>query len=123
MALSEREQRLLEEMERSLYQSDADVVGAGRRDGAPSYVSVTFGVLLALVGLGGAIASIAARLPVLGIVGFVVIVLGILLTFRRKREGLPSATQKPASGKRAHGSPVMDAFEDRWERRRERRDQ
>jgi len=121
MALSEREQRLLEEMERSLYQSDADVVGSGRRGGAPSYVSVTFGILLALIGLAGAIASIAARLPFLGVIGFVVIVLGILLTFRRKRGTAAEPAEK--SGRRTHGSPVMDAFEDRWERRRERRDQ
>jgi len=122
MALSEHEQRLLDEMERSLYQSDADFVAAGARRGAPSYVAVTLGVLLALLGLGGAIAAVAAQLPILGVVGFALMVVGVLLAFRRKREDGPETAARSAA-KRAHGgSPVMGAFEDRWEKRRERRD-
>jgi len=123
MALSEHEQRLLDEMERSLYQSDADFVAAGERRGAPNYVAVTLGILLALLGLGGALAAVAAQLPILGVVGFVLMVAGVLLAFRRKASEAPEPATR-ASGRRTHGtSPVMDAFEGRWEKRRERRDQ
>lgn len=119
MALSEHEQRLLDEMERNLYQSDADFLAADSRRGAYDYRAVTFGILIALAGLGGVIAALAANIPLLGVAGFAVIVVGILVALRRKPGTAPeSGEQRRKSG----GSPVMDAFEDRWERRREQRD-
>ncbi len=123
MALSEHEQHLLDEMERSLYQGDADFVAAGGRRGAPNYTAVTFGVLLALLGLGGAIAAVAARLPILGIVGFALMVGGVLLAFRRKQDSAPIPSTRGAGKRSGGGSPVMDSFEERWEKRKERRDQ
>ena len=51
MPLSEHEQRLLEEMERSLYQNDADFVAkVGGRRGKPAYRTIVLGILLAIVG-------------------------------------------------------------------------
>ena len=46
MPLSEQEQRLLEEMERSLYNNDSDFVATvGNRGGRPNYTLVVVGVL------------------------------------------------------------------------------
>ena len=52
MPLSEHEQRLLEEMERSLYRNDADFVAtvSGRR-GKPNYRWIVGGSLIAIAGL------------------------------------------------------------------------
>jgi hypothetical protein len=40
MPLSEQEQRLLEEMERSLYHNDADFVAGGGPHGRPTYARI-----------------------------------------------------------------------------------
>ena len=50
MPLSEQEQRLLEEMERSLYHNDADfVAGPSGRHGRPTYTMIVTGVLVGVV--------------------------------------------------------------------------
>jgi uncharacterized membrane protein HdeD (DUF308 family) len=80
MPLSEQEQRLLEEMERSLYHNDADfVAGGARRSGRPTYSMVVTGVLIALVGLAALIAGVVIRQPVVGVIGFVAMLAGVLL--------------------------------------------
>ncbi len=119
MALSEHEQRLLDEMERNLYQSDADTVAPGEHHGAPSVPSVVVGILIAVVGLAGAVAAVAGDIPLLGVLGFVAMVIGILLTLRRR----PLPVAPNSSTKRSRGgSPIMDGFEQRWERRQDGRD-
>ena len=73
MPLSEHEQRLLEEMERSLYQNDADFVAkVGGKRARPAYRSIVLGILLAVVGVGVLIAGVYYQQPIVGILGFVV---------------------------------------------------
>jgi hypothetical protein len=70
MPLSEQEQRLLEEMERSLYQNDSDFVArVTRRQGRPTYTSITLGVLGALAGVAIVILGLVMRQPLIGIRG------------------------------------------------------
>jgi MFS family permease len=53
MPLSEQEQRLLDEMERSLYHGDGDFVASvGRGRGGVNYTALVGGILLALAGIG-----------------------------------------------------------------------
>lgn len=127
MPLSEQEQRLLEEMERSLYNNDSDFVttmGSGR--GRPSYTMVVVGILGALVGVAVVVAGVAFRQPLLGVAGFVILLAGALFAIappRRRRGSLGPAPVPPRSSTsrsahpRAKGGSMMDRLNERWERR------
>ena len=54
MPLSEQEQRLLEEMERSLYHNDADFVATvSSRSSRPNYRMIVIGIIIGVLGIGG----------------------------------------------------------------------
>jgi hypothetical protein len=94
MPLSEQEQRLLEEMERSLYHNDADFVsGTSGRHGRPTYAMIVTGVLVGVVGVATLIAGVGVRLPLVGVVGFVLMFVGVLLALTPPRGShLPTST-------------------------------
>jgi hypothetical protein len=122
MPLSEQEQRLLDEMERSLYHNDADFVATvGVRRGRPNYRAIVLGVLIAVAGLGVIIAGVAINMLLLGIGGFIVMFGGVLLAITPSRraaapEELPSSQKKkPASANRG----FMDRLNDRWDHRQD----
>jgi hypothetical protein len=86
MPLSEQEQRLLEEMERSLYHNDADfVAGSSGRHGRPTYTTIVTGVLVGVVGVATLIAGVIVRLPIVGVVGFVLMFAGVLIALTPPR--------------------------------------
>jgi len=122
VALSEHEQRLLDEMERHLYQNDADFVAPGGKGSMPNYTAVTFGVIIALLGLGAVIGGIAARLPVLGIAGFAIMFVGVLLMTRRVPVDQEPTSMGGAKPARPARGGFMSAFEQRWDRRMDERD-
>jgi protein-S-isoprenylcysteine O-methyltransferase Ste14 len=124
MPLSEQEQRLLDEMERHLMRNDADVVTAPNR--ALSYRNIVYGTILVLLGLGGLIFGVSAGLTALGIivgvVGFVVMLGGVILAVTPMRGSAPTPTATAPSAPRARpGSSFMDRMNDRWDRRQEGR--
>jgi len=126
MPLSEQEQRLLEEMERSLYHNDADFVAtvSGRRS-RPNYTMVVVGVLVIVLGIGALAAGVITKLAVIGILGFAIMIVGALLIFspRDAAAGSSSATSAPRPGGRGAGkrpgssSSFMDRINERWEKR------
>jgi hypothetical protein len=124
MPLSEQEQRLLDEMERNLYQNDADFVATvGGRRGKPSVRFVVLGIVLALVGIATLITGVIVQWPVVGILGFVIMFAGVLLAVAPPRalRSAPrpaSSSSRPASRKTAS---FMDGLNDRWDRRNEER--
>ena len=62
MPLSEQEQRLLEEMERSLYQNDADFVATVNPNrGKPNYRILVIGVLVGILGIATLVAGVILR--------------------------------------------------------------
>ena len=86
MPLSEQEQRLLDEMERSLYHNDADdVTTVGARRGRPNYTAVVLGILAGAAGLVLLVVGVSVRQPVIGIVGFVVMFAGALVAIAPPR--------------------------------------
>ena len=113
MPLSEHEQRLLDEMERNLYGHDADVtstafVGMPR----PNYRAIVLGVIIALAGLGGLLAGVMTHMIVIGIVGFVLMFVGVLVAAK------PGAPASPMDRKpRSAGSSFMQRMEQRWDER------
>ncbi|WP_243062878.1 DUF3040 domain-containing protein [Humibacter sp. RRB41] len=122
MPLSEHEQRLLDEMERSLYQNDADFVAkVGGVRVRPSYRSVVLGILLAVVGVGVLLTGVFLQLIVVGILGFVLMLAGVLLAItpsRVKRAAAAAPTeQKPQAKSTQPG--FMDKLNERWEKRQD----
>lgn len=128
MPLSEQEQRLLEEMERSLYSNDSDFVATvGSRRGRPNYTLVVVGVLAGLLGIAVIVTGVIFRQPLVGVLGFVLVVGGALFAIappRRKGGSIPSAPTPPrAAGSRPGASragsngSMMDRLNERWDRR------
>jgi hypothetical protein len=116
MPLSEQEQRLLDEMERSLYHGDADFVASvGRARGRVSYAAVVGGVLLAVAGLAVLVLGVVVHNWFVGALGFVMMFAGVLVATGVRGRRMP-AGMPPAPGGRRTG--FMDRLNQRWERRR-----
>lgn len=127
MPLSEQEQRLLEEMERSLYHNDADFVAAvSPRRGRPSYGVVLAGILLGIVGVATLVLGVVLHQPLVGVLGFIVMFAGVLMAVTPPRRG--SVPREPAANKRgrtAQRSPktsFMQNMNNRWEKRQDERE-
>jgi hypothetical protein len=126
MPLSEQEQRLLEEMERSLYQNDADFVAAvNPRRGKPNYTILVLGILLAILGVATLVAGVIIRQPLVGVLGFAIMFVGVLLAVAPPRRAgtssVPTAEPKPGTRK-AGSSRLMDNLNERWDRRQDGRE-
>jgi Protein of unknown function (DUF3040) len=124
MPLSEQEQRLLEEMERSLYHNDADFVATvNPHRGKTNYRLLVIGVLIGVVGVATLVAGVIVRQPIIGILGFAVMFAGVLLVFAPPRKGsapTPSASQTP-SKPRGGSTSFMSNLNDRWDKRQDGR--
>jgi hypothetical protein len=130
MPLSEQEQRLLDEMERSLYHNDADFVSAvGGGRGRLNYGALVLGILVGILGLGIVIGGVIFHQPLIGLVGFIAMFGGVLLALRRSKRGrgAPAAPSGASGAARPSGSSsssnksgFMDRLNDRWERRDDR---
>ena len=123
MPLSEQEQRLLDEMERHLMRNDADVVSAPRDGRALSYRNIVYGTILVLLGLGGLIVGVSQQLIVVGVIGFVVMLGGVLLavTPGRGPGRVRMDPDRPAKATASNSTSFMDRMNDRWDRRQEER--
>lgn len=118
MPLSEQEQRLLDEMERSLYHGDAEFsASVGRARGRVSYTAVVGGVLLAIGGIGLLVLGVLTKNWLVGALGFAAMFSGVLLAVgvrSRRMPGFPPAS----AGGGIRRSGFMDRLAERWERRR-----
>lgn len=128
MPLSEQEQRLLEEMERSLYQNDADFVATtGPRRGRPNYTVLVLGTLIGLAGIATLIVGVVLRQPLIGILGFLVMFVGVYLAVAPPRKMTSPPADKPDAGtSRGHrpntGESFMDRLNERWDKRQDGRE-
>jgi len=121
MPLSEQEQRLLEEMERNLYQSDADFVSTvGARVGKINYTVVVVGALLVVAGIATLVTGVMLAQPIVGVLGFVVMFTGVLVATNPPRTAA-SAPPTTNPKKRAKASSFMDGINERWEKRQDER--
>jgi hypothetical protein len=118
MPLSEQEQRLLEEMERSLYHNDADFVsGTSRRHGRPTYAMIVTGILVGMVGVATLIAGVGVRLPLIGVIGFVLMFVGVLLALTPPRGNHGPASSGADAPTGAKGGTFQQNPGDRWDNR------
>ncbi|HMM81567.1 MAG TPA: DUF3040 domain-containing protein [Terrimesophilobacter sp.] len=120
MPLSEHEQRLLDEMERSLYRNDADFVATvGSQGSRPNYRMIVIGALLGVLGIAGIVAGVITHLVIIGVLGFLIMFGGVLLALRRSAA---PEEQSQHSGKTfAKHASFMDRMNDRWDKRQDER--
>ena len=117
MALSEHEQRLLDEMERGFYQSEADVMQTGSVSRSRvNYRSLVLGIIVVLVGIGVLIGGVAAQLLWLGLIGFAVMIGGVTLMLSR---GSDTVTVEDVlnGGNSSRSGSTRESFSERAERR------
>jgi hypothetical protein len=126
MPLSEQEQRLLEEMERSLYHNDADFVATvSARRGKPNYTSLVIGVLVFVIGIAALATGVIVKVPIIGVIGFVIMLAGVLLAvtpgFGRKgastTTSMPGTPSSRSKARPVGGADFMGRLNDRWEKR------
>jgi len=125
--LSEHEQRLLEQMERALYAEDpkfaSSLRSAGPRPGNRRKAAI--GVLTALVGFALLITGAATSIVVVGVLGFLAMLVGTFLVVTTLRVG--PETEAPVAGTpgkasmpaKAPKTGFMDKVEERFRKRRE----
>jgi Protein of unknown function (DUF3040) len=127
MPLSEQEQRLLEEMERSLYHNDADfVAGAPGSHGTPTYTTIVTGVLIGIVGVAALITGVVIRVPIVGVLGFLVMFVGVLVALTPPRGAHSSAAgsdPNAAPGAKRAGGSFLQNLGDRWDNRTDDREE
>ncbi|WP_454294467.1 DUF3040 domain-containing protein [Salana multivorans] len=130
MPLSEYEQRVLAQMEQQLSSDDpklAETFTGAVPAAAPRSASrVGLGVLVTALGLGVIVVGLAQGWSWLGVIGFLVMFGGVLLSLSRGKGGagdpVPGAGPAKPAGTRSQGtSPFMSRLDERWDRRREER--
>lgn len=129
MALSEREQQVLRDLESQLHEEDPALAETlereERRLTRPSPRHIGAGVALVLVGVALLISGVAVGHGVgsilLGVAGFAVAVWGVSLALTRTAVGVKAETQerRPKSPGR---SSFMERQSERWDRRRDAQD-
>lgn len=133
MPLSEHEQRLLEQMERALHEEDPKLAST-LRHGSNYTVNgrqVLLGAIGVLLGLCGLLGGVIMSLVVIGVVGFLLMLGGVLMigsAFRGPKQQVPdnaagAAGPAPKRAKSAKAPKSSDGFmskvEERWRKRRE----
>ncbi len=115
MGLSEREQQLLDELERGLYASDSSLAHKLGKPGARSPKRIIAGAALAVIGLSLLVVAVILQFALFGVAGFLVMLAGLILATSSNNTDTPAAAAKPKpqSGK----SPRTSYFEDRWNKR------
>jgi Na+/H+ antiporter NhaC len=111
MALSEREQAMLEEMERNLMSQDAGFANRVKSVSSSnkSASKLIVGVLVLLAGLILLVLAVVLQVAFFGVAAFIVMVIGIIIASSNFR--LPEIPKVGGSGNKG------TFFEDRWNQR------
>lgn len=121
MALSEREQRMLDEMEQQLFQNGSssaeasELPGRGLTIGSKRRVGIA--VLAVVAGLALLVFSVSVQLIWLGVIAFVIMLAGAV--FGMTGSGGDSGGDRIRPGATPPTDGVVGRFEERWERRRQ----
>ncbi|WP_144792831.1 DUF3040 domain-containing protein [Kocuria palustris] len=126
MALSEREQQLLAQLEQQLNAEDPQFVS--QMDSRPvqptfSTRAVVLGAVIGVVGLGIVIGGVVLDSILVGLLGFLAMSFGVYWASTRsssEKGGSAEASSGPASrtAKKKEPSRFMRSLEDKWDERR-----
>ncbi|MFM6963396.1 MAG: DUF3040 domain-containing protein [Micrococcales bacterium] len=112
MGLSEREKRVLAEMERELF--GASSIDPKLRP-ANSVRKLVAGVLLAVIGLSVLVFAAISAVIWFGLIGFAITLFGVLMASATPAAGSSKSTTKPRSNKPKPNPGTF--FENRWDNR------
>jgi hypothetical protein len=125
MPLSEQEQRLLEEMERSLYQNEGDFVATvNPHHHKTNYTVLVVGVLISLLGITTLLTGVIVHQPVVGVLGFIIMFVGVLLAVAppHRAGSANDPTIAPAPRREPRHGGFMDNLNSRWDKRMDGQD-
>ena len=144
MPLSEHEQRLLDQIERALYQEDPKFASTVRQTDLRTHMKrrLVKAALVLVLGFGLLLAGVVVQQFVVGIIGFAVMVGALLLAmtaWKRMGQGTaasgPEVGPPPAGGRPSRprsgskrtgggsGGGMVHRLEERWKRRWDERGQ
>ena len=119
MALSDRELRLLAEMEQALSADDPGLVstlsGARRRGPGPA-----IGVAALVIGIATLFAGLIAQVTLLGVAGFVIALIGVVIVINALTSIAKGARQDASTSRarrKGFGKGFTKGLEDRWDQR------
>jgi len=111
VALSDREQRLLDELERGLYETDPNL--AAKIAGTRTPARIISGLAIGLIGLSLIVFAVIIQVPFFGAFAFLVMLTGLVVaSSNTKQKGQPAGK---ANGQAK--TPSRNVFEERWQRR------
>ncbi|NUL44856.1 DUF3040 domain-containing protein [Cellulosimicrobium funkei] len=118
MPLSEREQKLLEQLEQQLNAEDPHFATSMSEAGTSRFSTTRLvaGAVTAAVGLGALLWGVSQQFIWLGIIGFIVMAAGVYVATSRSRQPTGERGHDSAAAKK--NSPFMANLEQRWEERR-----
>ena len=117
MGLSEREQQLLDELERGLYASDSSLASKLGKPGARSPKRIIAGGSLSVIGLSLLVVAVILQFALFGVAGFLVMLAGLILaTSSNPSLEIPAPTVT-GSRPQAPKADRKNFFEDRWDKR------
>lgn len=118
MGLSEREQKLLDELERGLYASDANLAHKLGKSGSKSPKLVIAGLSLAVIGLSLLVVAVTLQFALFGVAGFLTMLAGLIVaTSSGKGTSVSGPTAPKAGNPKASNAPKKNFFDDRWDKR------
>ncbi|AAO44315.1 unknown [Tropheryma whipplei str. Twist] len=79
--LSESEQKVLDDLERDLYNSESDILADVTSRPGFNPRLIVFGVLTVLFGVGIMVAGVLVQLPLASLFGFAIMFLGVFMAF------------------------------------------
>jgi hypothetical protein len=112
--LSDREKRLLDEMEAALLTEDPRLVSAlSASPSSPNRQRIMLSAVLVLLGLATLIGGVGSKMPVIGVLGFIIALGGVISAI--SSFNAPSSTK--AAKKPRSRSSLSDRMEKRWDNR------
>jgi hypothetical protein len=114
MALSDREQRLLDELERGFYESDPNLANKISSSGAVNPVRLILGLVIGLIGVSLIVFAVAIQVAFFGVFAFIVMLTGLIVA----SSNLNTQSQPKSRAAASKREPSKNIFEERWNRRR-----
>lgn len=118
VGLSEQEQKLLDELERGLYASDASLAHKLGKPGARSPQRIIAGSALAVIGISLLVVAVVIQVAIFGVAGFLSMLAGLVVA-TSSNPGAPKARSAKASTAKTtdNAAPKKSFFDDRWDKR------
>lgn len=116
MALSERELRLLAEMEQALSADDPALVStlSGTRRRGPG---AAIGATALIIGIATLFAGLIAQATLVGVSGFVIALVGVIVLVNAIASSAKGMRPMKGARRRSPGKGFTQGMEDRWDQR------